>query len=208
MESDVKGLEKFTYVRLAEVLSQKNAVPGEAITDALYAQDKYGDPFVQTIVAGGHITEWDLAKLVAENFQLPFIMASNYAIADEAKKRLPEKVLFENLLVPLDLFEDVICIVMPILTSFEVMMRIQKDTKVEVFPYVGLVSENKKILGTMFPAFKGWFENEQKRRELKATTRSHTKGRDAKGNWMSIFDAGDQAIQDGLNIPKKQPGRG
>jgi len=203
----VKGLEKLTYVRLAEVLSQKNAVPAEAITDALYAQDKYGDPFVQTIVGGGHITEWDLAKLVAENFQLPFIMASNYAIADEAKKRLPEKVLFEHLLVPLDLFEDVLCIVTPILTSFEVMMKIQKDAKVEVFPYVGLVSENKKILATMFPAFKGWFENEQKRREQKATMRSHTKDRDAKGNWMSIFDAGNQAIQDGLNIPKKQPGR-
>jgi hypothetical protein len=203
----VKGLEKLTYVRLAEVLSQKNAVPAEAITDALYAQDKYGDPFVQTIVVGGHITEWDLAKLVAENFQLPFIMASNYAIADEAKKRLPEKVLFEHLLVPLDLFEDVLCIVMPILTSFEVMMKIQKDAKVEVFPYVGLVSENKKILTTMFPNFKTWFETEQKRREQKATMRSHTKDRDAKGNWMSIFDAGDQAIQDGLNIPKKQPGR-
>ena len=203
----MKGLEKLTYVRLAEVLSQKNAVPAEAITDALYAQDKYGDPFVQTIVGGGHITEWDLAKLVAENFQLPFIMASNYAIGEEAKKRLPEKVLFEHLLVPLDLFEDVLCIVTPILTSFEVMMKIQKDAKVEVFPYVGLVSENKKILATMFPAFKGWFENEQKRREQKATMRSHTKDRDAKGNWMSIFDAGNQAIQDGLNIPKKQPGR-
>jgi len=205
----VKGLEKLTCVRLAEVISQKNVVPAEAITDALYSQDKYGEPFVQTLVGGGHITEWDLAKLVAENFQLPFLMASNYQISEEAKKRVPEKVLFENLLVPLDVFDDLLCVVMPILTPFESIMKIQKDHKVEVFPYVGLLSENKKVLSGMYPGFKPWFEGEQKRREQKATMRANSKDkdRDAKGDWMSNFDAGDQAIQDGLNVPKKPNGR-
>ena len=91
----VKGLEKLTCVRLAEVISQKNTISSEVITEALYAQDKHGDAFVQTLVTGGHITEWDLAKLVAENFQLPFLMASSYAISEEAKKRVPETMLFE-----------------------------------------------------------------------------------------------------------------
>jgi len=57
----VKGLEKLTAIRLAEVLTQKGAMATEAITDALYTQDKHGDPFVQLLIGGGHITEWDLA---------------------------------------------------------------------------------------------------------------------------------------------------
>jgi hypothetical protein len=196
----VKGLERLTCVRLAEVISQKNVVSSEIITDALYAQDKYNDPFVQSLVSGGHITEWDLAKLVAESFQLPFLMASSYAISDEAKKRLPEKILFENLLVPLDVFDDVICIVMPILAPFEVLGKIQRELQCELFPYVGLISENKKVLGDMFGNFKAWHEQEQRRREQAATKRANTKG--TKGDWMSIFDAGDAAIHD---TPKKRP---
>lgn len=203
---EVKGLEKLTSVRLAEVITQKNSVPAEAITDALYSQDKHGEPFAQTLVAAGHITEWDLAKLVAENFQLPFLMASNYQVSDEAKKRIPDKVLFENLIVPLDLFDDVLCIVMPILTPFETIMKLQKDSKVEVFPYVGLISENKKVLGSLFPEFKAWLDGEQKRREQRATMRANGKEKEG-GDWMSIFDAGDQAIQDTLGSVKKSAPR-
>jgi len=200
----VKGLEKLTCVRLAEVISQKNIITSEVITDALYAQDKYGDPFVQSLVAGGHVTEWDLAKLVAENFQLPFLMASSYAISDEAKKRMPQKVLFEHMLVPLDVFDDVICVVMPILVPYEVLGRIQRELKCELFPYVGLLSENKKLLGDMFPDYPAWFEQEKKRREQAATRRANNKTKT--GDWMSIFDAGDAAIQDTLGEPAPKKG--
>ena len=198
----MKGLEKLTCVRLAEVISQKNIVSSEIITDALYSQDKYGDPFVQTLVGGGHITEWDLAKIVAENFQLPFLMASSYAISPEAKAKIPEKALFEHLIVPLDTFDDVVSVVMPILCPYEVLGKMQRELKCELFPYVGLVSENKKVLGDMFPNFKGWFEQDQKRREQQATKRPNNK--DQVTDWMSIFDAGDQAIHQGLGGPAPQ----
>ena len=201
---DVKGLEKLTCVRLAEVISQKNTISSEVITEALYAQDKHGDAFVQTLVTGGHITEWDLAKLVAENFQLPFLMASSYAISEEAKKRVPETMLFENLIVPIDVFDDVLCVAMPILSTYDQLNKLQRDLKCEIFPYVGLISENKKVLASLFPNFKTWFEQEQKRRENAATKRANTKEKG--GDWMSIFDAGDAAIQDNLGgIGQKKP---
>jgi hypothetical protein len=203
----VKGLDKLTCVRLAEVISQKNLIPAEVITDALYSQDRHGEPFIQSLVGGGHITEWDLAKLVAENFQLPFLMASHYSISEHAQKRVPEKLLFESLIVPLDVFDDVLCIVMPILTPYEAMMKLQKELSCDVFPYVGLVSENKKVLGDMYKGFKTWFEQDIKRRERQATMRANSPKSDKKqkSDWMSIFDAGDQAIQETLGgNPKKK----
>ncbi|MBX3462594.1 MAG: hypothetical protein KF830_05455 [Planctomycetes bacterium] len=198
----VKGIEKITSVRLAEILSERAAVASEVITDALYAQDRHGEPFVQVLVGGGHITEWDLAKIVTENFSLPFLMAGNYQISDAAKSRLPKEVLFQHTLVPLDVFDDIVCVVMPVMLAFDDIARIQKDHKCDVFPYVGLVSENKKVLTDLFKDYPQWVEQDRLRREEGAKKRAQ--GGDKKGgDWMSIFDAGDQAIQE--TMKKKAP---
>ena len=94
---------------------------------------------------------------------------------------------------PLDSFGDIVCVVMPVMLSFEEINKIQREHDCDLFPYVGLVSENKKVLGDMFADFRPWFEAEQKRREKAATLRANDKKEP--GDWMSIFDAGEQAIQ-------------
>ena len=192
----VKGIEKITSVRLAEILTERNAVSSELITDALYSQDKNGEPFVQVLVNGGHITEWDLAKIVTENFNLPFLMAGNYQISESAKNRLPKETLFKFGIVPLDVFDDIVCVAMPVMLSFEEIARIQKDHSCDLFPYVGLISENRKVLSDLFKDYPQWLQEEQKRREEEIKKRSTKPAKPAEsGDWMSIFDAGDQAIQ-------------
>ena len=168
----MKGLQKLTSIRLAEVLTQKGVIPAETITDALYAQDKHGEPFVDNLVGSGHISEWDLARVVVENFQLPFILAGNYDVNEEARDKLDKEVLFENLLVPLDLFGDVLTVAMPILTPYQALQQIQKQYEVQIFPYVSLVSENKKILSDLFEGFQDWFQKavEEKAKQVKAPT--------------------------------------
>lgn len=196
----VKGIEKITSVRLAEILTERGVVPSEVVTDALYSQDKHSEPFVQTLVSGGHITEWDLAKIVTECFNLPFLMAGNYQISDEAKNRLPKEVLFKHTIVPLDVFGDIVCVAMPVMTTFEEFARIQKEHDCDLFPYVGLVSENKKVLTEIHKDYPQWVEQEQKRREDEAKKRSTAPAKS--DDWMSIFDAGEQAIK----ATHKKPG--
>ena len=195
MNGSVKGIEKFTSVRLAEILTERAAVSSEVITDALYSQDKHGEPFVQILVSGGHITEWDLAKLVTEHFSLPFLMAGNYQISDAAKARLPKEVLFKHTLVPLDVFDDIVCVAMPVMLAFDELAKIQKDHHCDLYPYVGLVTENKKVLSDLHKDYPQWLADETKRREDEAKKRSASGAGRGGGDWMSIFDAGDQAIQ-------------
>lgn len=194
----MKGIEKITSVRLAEILTERAIVSSEVLTDALYSHDKHGEPFVQILVSGGHITEWDLAKIVTENFNLPFLMAGNYQISDDAKARLPKEVLFRHTMVPLDVFGDIVCVAMPVMLSYDEINRIQKDHSCDLFPYVGLISENKKVLGDMHKDYAQWMQEETKRREDLAKRRAAAPGK-GPGDWMSIFDAGDAAIQ------KKKP---
>ena len=195
MSRVVKGIEKITSVRLAEILSDRGSITSEVITDSLYAQERHGEPFAQVLVAGGHITEWDLAKIVTENFNLPFLMAGNYNISDEAKVRLPKTVLFEHTIVPLDVFGDIVCVAMPVMLTFETIASIQKDFKCDLFPYVGLITENKKVIGEMHKDYATWLVEDSKRREMAARKRQSPFGKG--GDWMSIFDAGDMAIQQG-----------
>jgi hypothetical protein len=197
----VKGLEKLTPIRLAEVLSQKGLVNGEAIADALYANDKHREPFTEILVTGGHITEWDLAKVVVEHFQLPFIMSGSYEVPPEVRGRLPKEVLFSNLLVPLDVFHDVMTVAMPILTAYDTIRSIQNEHKLTVYPYVGLPSENKTVLGEMFPDFREWAANSQK--ELEARRKRKQKKTGGDDDWMSLFDSADAAVRTGNGGPAK-----
>lgn len=197
----MKGIERLTSVRLAEILTERGVVPNEAITDALYSQDRHGEPFAQVLVNGGHITEWDLAKIVTENFNLPFLMAGNYHISDEAKQRLPKELLWKHTMVTLDVFGDVVCVSMPVMLSFDEISRIQKEHNCDLYPYVGLPSENRKVLADMDKTYPQWAEQEQKRREEEAKKRQASPGAKGGGDWMSIFDEGEKAIQ----VDKKKP---
>ena len=193
----MKGIEKITSVRLAEILTERSTVPSEVITDALYSQDQSGEPFAQVLVGAGHLTEWDLAKLVTEHFNLPFLMAGNYQISEDAKQRLPKETLFEHTIVPLDAFGDIVTVAMPVMLSFEAIAKIQKDHDCDLFPYVGLISENKKVLSDLYKDYPEWLAGAAKRREQAASARANQAVPTSDNDWMSIFDAGDEAIQQG-----------
>lgn len=190
----MKGIEKITSVRLAEILTERDVVSSEIITDALYSQDKHGEPFVQALVNGGHITEWDLAKIVTENFNLPFLMASTYAISDEAKARFPKETLFKYSMVPLDTFGDIVTVAMPVMLSFDDISKIQSEHNCDLFPYVGLITENQKVLTELHKDYPQWVKQDQQRREEESVQREPVAKKET-GDWMSIFDAGEKAIQ-------------
>ena len=123
-------------------------------------------------------------------------MAGNYQIEDAAKERLPQEVLFQHMLVPLDVFDDIIVVSMPVIMPFEQIMKVQKAHSCEIFPYVGLISENKRILGDMHDDYGKWLDEETQRRATAAKQRESNPGKGgAESDWMSIFDAGDQAIK-------------
>lgn len=196
----MKGLEKLTTIRLAEVLTQRGSIETDAITDALYAQDRHGEVFVDVLVQNGNISEWDLARIVVEHFQLPFAMASSHDVTPEVLSRFPRELLFQHRIVPLGVFEDVATVVLPILVPFDVLSRLQDASSLEIFPYVGLTSENNRVLGELFTdEFQAWIKREADRREeLTRKSSSTSSSARAGGSWTDIFDSADASVRDGL----------
>ena len=139
--------------------------------------------------------EYDVELYGAEKkVQLPFVMASNYEIEIDVTNRIPREFLFKHMIVPLDIFDDVVTLVMPILTPFEVLNKIQNEHTCEVFPYVGLISENKKVLSELYDDFKDWLTKDKSNKEQ----RKQQGPRDAGGDWMNMFDDADAKVRDGL----------
>ena len=191
-------------MRLAEVLTQKGVVPVESITDALYVQDRRGEAFVDVMIDSGHIAEWDLARVVVESFHLPFLLAGSYQITDEAKARIPEEKLFEHLLVPLDVIDDALLVSMPVLTTSDKLIALESEFGLKIYPYVGLISENKKVFGDEFSAFKEWYKKFEVEREKRAKARKAEPAADeanaqGEGGWTNLFDTADQAVQESIN---------
>ena len=83
---------------------------------------------------------------------------------------------------------------MPVMLSFEDISKIQKEHNCDLFPYVGLITENQKVLTDMHKDYPVWVKEDQERREAEAMKRKAAPKKEA-GDWMSIFDAGDEAIQ-------------
>ncbi len=190
----MKGLEKLTSIRLGEVLSQRGVVPRDVITEALRADEHAEESFVDILVSGNHISEWDLAKLVVEHFHLPFISADNFDASATSLSLLPQEVVFKNLIVPLGLFGRVMTVSMPIMTPFHVIDEIHNHHGYSVFPYVGLISDNRRVIQENDPDFRQWqsdmVEEKKNRRELG--------GASSKDEWTDIFDSADAAVRDSL----------
>lgn len=190
----MKGMERITTVRLAEALSQSAAVPNEKITDALYQQDSTGVPFAELLVESGEISEWDLAKLVVHSFQLPFLMASNVEIEVSAVKCLPEDFLFEHRLLPLQAFGSALTVSMPVMVTNKVLQEAQQLSQKNLFPLVGLGSENLRFLYQIFPEHS---RDDDERRQRQMAKRSQETTGDS---WESIFDVGDQEVLKDLGL--------
>ena len=191
----MKGMERITTVRLAEALSQSGAVPTEIITDALYQQDQTGIPFCEVLVDAGEVSEWDLAKVVVQHFQLPFMMASSVTIDENAVKSVDEDFLFEHRLLPIDLCGDTLSVSMPVLVPHKILSQVESKSGKTVFPYVGLASENVKLLFQIFPEHTRDIE-----RKVAAVDQAQEADLGGGGAWESIFDVGDQEVLKDLGI--------
>ena len=88
----MKGLDKLTPIRLAEALSQKGAIDSDAISESLYAHQSTGESFVELLIDAGSISEWDLAKVVVEHFQLPFVLPTSYESPREVGDLIPKEL--------------------------------------------------------------------------------------------------------------------
>ena len=178
--TDLKYAQRLDDSRLAEVLHERGMADLESIREMLAASQNGATPFCEAIVSSGMVSDWDLSRVVAELFQLPFLPVSLCKPNEALWEELGSPLLRENALVPLQLFGQLLTVAMPGLVGADVLGMLAAETDYFLLPVVGTVETNRR-----------WI------REHDSSTESSAGDGDG-GGWSTLFDEGDAAVQASL----------
>lgn len=144
-----------TRKRLGELLLQESLVDDEQLQSALDEQKNTGELIGDILVRKGFVTESDVARTISTQFSFPYISVPHYHIAPEIMELFPLETLEKHLFVPIDLFGNVLAVVVAGLLEQDIIDQIEQRTNCTAQVYVGMVSEVKQVIrDTFVPALR------------------------------------------------------
>ena len=147
----VEDLRRLGRKRLGSILMADGLVTPEQVTEALEIQKDTGRMLGQVLVALGYITEYDLAKSLATQFQFPYINPGFYAIDRDILEQLPPEMLYKYVFVPLDKFGNQLIVAMAGLLNEDVVQEIKKKTGCDIRVFISTARDVKAVLEKEVP---------------------------------------------------------
>jgi hypothetical protein len=183
----MRGLERLTHFRLAEIAGRQSGASLETVQYAL-AECETGETLLsEALVRVNVCSEWDLMRLVSMEFGLPILRASQYDIQKDLLKATSRELLFRTLLVPLDRFSGVVTVAMPVFSPVEILDQAAKLFSCEIFPVVGSFTDNRRLLEDKLKAA--------------APKEAAAEAASADQDWGRLFDLADESVQEQAKQP-------
>ncbi len=177
----MKYAQRLDDARLAEAIIEREMADLDTIREHLQAAQQGGTPFAEAVVDAGLVSDWDLSRIVAEIFQLPFVPVDVCTPNKKVWDELASPTLEENHLVPLGRHGQVLTIAMPGLVPADVLGLLAAETDLVILPVVGTVQTNQR-----------WI----------ADNADGSAGGGAGESWGDLFDQADAAVQADLAEPE------
>jgi len=184
---------RLDYERLADALVDRGLAAREAVKLVLDQANETGAVFPEILVRENLVSDWEISRVTAEVFNLAFLPIDVTPPNKDVLKHLDLDYLRMYGLVPVDQFADVLTVAMPALVPTEVLNGLTPNKDLVVLPVVGLVSSNRAWLDANAP-------DESEPPSLVAGGAAVEES-----GWADIFDAGDEAVQLGLDPDDTPP---
>ncbi|HET6204035.1 MAG TPA: hypothetical protein VFI25_14690 [Planctomycetota bacterium] len=169
----MRDLRRISYARLAEIVGERGGISTGAMNAARADAERGGALFPEALVRVGAITEWELMRIVAIEFGLPIVPVGTHDLDRELVRTFPPDLVARSLVVPLDRFQKILTVAMPVLSPAEVLEQFAGRSRCEIFPVVSSLEENRRVVETTM--------------KLKRET-----SEDA--GWERLFDDADAAV--------------
>ena len=201
---------RLDYERLADALADRGLVDREAIRLVLQQASSTGAPFAEILVQGSLVSDWEISRVAAEVFNLPFLTTDIAPPGESVVEGLDPAYLRRHALVPLERFGDLLTVAMPAVVPTHILTAIATTETMSILPIVGTISTNRQWLATHLP--------DETQPPSVAVGAPEAIGIDAAESalpieigaedeeWVNIFDAGDQAVQLNLRDADEDPG--
>ena len=96
--------DRFERRSLRDVLLAQGVLSSELADELMSSARDTHEPFGAVVVDAGHLTAWDLAKVVATHYQLPYIPLSGFEYDRDLAEGLPPATLYQYLILPIGRF--------------------------------------------------------------------------------------------------------
>ena len=189
---------RFEYRRFGEGLIERGLIEREALNHVLQQCANSRALLPEILVYESYVSDWEVSRVACELYHLPFLTVEVYPPDQEAVELFDPAFLHHYALVPLDRMGELVTVIMPGLVPSEVLEGLRTATKkmeqMRILPLVGSVASNRHWLTENLP--------------LPATPapaagpQGAPQGGGGGGaldqNWVNIFDAGEEAVQNDL----------
>ena len=197
----MKTSQRLDNNRLSEVLAERGLVEPQALREAANFAAHGKIPMSEALVTANLVQDWELARIVSEIYNLPFLPIELVDPDTRALEGIDPQFLVENCLVPVGRYGQVLTVCMPAMVPADVLGLLAATTDLVILPLVGSVRSNRQWLdknlsaqppvGAQAPAA----EAEQEQASEGAPRQP------GPGEWGSLFDQADAAVLLDLQVP-------
>jgi hypothetical protein len=135
-----RQIRKLSRTRLDDVLIDEGVLERTQVEDALAECEMTGRPLSHVLFEREEVDQWDLAKIVARNYSLPFVDVMQYSSPREAEALLDLEFCHTHMLMPFDVFGGIPAVAVCEMPSTTVIDAIETRCGSIPFIYVTLRS--------------------------------------------------------------------
>ena len=180
------NLERLNRKPLGELLVGEGLLNRDTVDEALRKQKASKRLLSDVLLDAGLILELDLATVLVQQQQIPYIDLSAYNVRKELIQELPAQLLHRGALVPLERFGDQIVFACQELPSWEIVESLRRHCPDGQYYYVGLAADVKRLLREYAP-----LAPEPEEEPEAATIEVDPSEEDS---WKSLFDSANSAV--------------
>ena len=146
-----RGQKLIRRAQLGEILRDDGYISQEQLDAATEEQKLSGGLLGEILVSLGFVTEWEVAKCLVKQLQLPFIYTTLYDSPKEAIDLLPHAFLHQHRIVPVDIFGKTLVLATAGNIDNEVVEEIEESTQLGVALYISLSTDIHRKLQEDYP---------------------------------------------------------
>lgn len=184
----MKTNQRLDYASLAELINQRGLIDTQHLNLALQTSARSHIPFPEMLVTENMIGDWELARMVCEAFNLPFLSCDFCSPKREALEGLDQAFMRRHRLVPFGRHGQLLTVIMPAMVSADVLAQLSEMHGLKVLAVVGTVNSNNR-----------WLE------ENLAADAAGQADDGAAHEWSNLFDMADAAVNLTLQVPSDAP---
>lgn len=179
--------------RLGDILVDEGVVTRDAVISALHEQQKNQRLLSDILLDGNDLAPYDLARVVVEEYQAPFLDLDRHAFHKDLVERFPAELLHAAAVVPLDRFGPQACFACQEIPGEAIVEKLRQHVDGTLQFYVALSTDIRRILAEYAPLQgKAKATGEPRGKQKAAPAAPAESAEDAA--WKDLFDSANEAI--------------